>query len=121
MNVHIRGGSKDLASHLRGLTMRVAVVAELIRLLRGSGYPGYEENGLNSVSSVAQRLKERYSDVYGDAAFIPAAIRACVNVKKMDRISIAQDKIATPSEPRRSLSGNGSPPYVLTTLSPSGV
>ena len=34
VNVHIRGGAKDLAIHVRGLTMRVAVVAELIRILR---------------------------------------------------------------------------------------
>ena len=34
VNVSIRGGSKDLATHLRGLTMRVGVVAQLIQILR---------------------------------------------------------------------------------------
>ena len=45
VNVHIVGGSKDLALHLKGLTMRVQVVQELINILRQSGYPGYEKEG----------------------------------------------------------------------------
>ena len=51
--IHIRGGSKDLADHLNGLTMRVAVIDKLIRILRESGYPGYGEGGINSSAKVA--------------------------------------------------------------------
>ena len=100
VNVHVRGGAKDLALHLKGLTMRVAVVEKLIGILRDSGYPGYEEQGLNSESNVSQRMKERYRDRYGEASFTPAAILENVNVKKRDAISIVQDKSATPSEPQ---------------------
>ena len=46
VNVHIVGGSKDLALKLKGLTMRVDVVQGLINILRESGYPGYEKEGL---------------------------------------------------------------------------
>ena len=42
------GGSKDLAAHLSGLAMRVRVVQQLIESLLGSGYPGYETDGVNS-------------------------------------------------------------------------
>ena len=52
VNVHIRGGSKDLTMHLKGLTMRVAVVQELIAILRRSGYPGYEVQGHQKFVSV---------------------------------------------------------------------
>ena len=103
VNVHIRGGSKDLATHLQGLTMRVGVVAQLIQILRSSGYPGYEEGGVNSETRVAQRLKERYTDVYGEARFTPAAIRASISVQKKGSISIVQDKCATPSEPAKQI------------------
>ena len=116
VNVHIRGGSKDLATHLQGLTMRVAIVAELIRILRGSGYPGYEEHGVNSSASVAQRLKERYTDLYGEAAFIPAAIRQCVNVKKMGKYLSRKIKLPLPRS-QKSILRSGRPPYALTTLS----
>ena len=100
VGVHIRGGSKDLAMHLKGLTMRVAVVSELIRLLRRSGYPGYEADGVNSETRVAERLRERYTAVYGEASFTPAAISAAIDVQKRGSISIIQDKGATPSEPQ---------------------
>ena len=36
VNVHIAGGCKDLALHLQGLTLRVGVMQELIRIMRGS-------------------------------------------------------------------------------------
>ena len=61
VNVHIVGGSKDLALHLKGLTMRVKVLQELIEILRRSGYPGYEKDRVNSPSQVARRLDERYA------------------------------------------------------------
>ena len=80
VGVHIRGGSKDLAVHLKGLTMRVGVVSELIRILRASCYPGYRE-GVNAPEHVAQRLRERYTDVYGHAAFTPSAILEAANVR----------------------------------------
>ena len=37
VNVRICDGSKDLATHLRGFTMRVGAVGELIRILRDNG------------------------------------------------------------------------------------
>ena len=79
--------------------MRVGVVAQLMKILRSSGYPGYEEVGVNSEALVAQRLKERHTDIYGEASFTPAAICANINVQKKGTISIVQDKVATPSEP----------------------
>merc|ERR1712107_282856 len=60
VNVHIVGGDKDLALHLKGLTLRVHVMQDLIEILRQSGYPGYDCNGINLSSRVAQRLEERY-------------------------------------------------------------
>ena len=103
VSVHIRGGSKDLAQHLQGLTMRVAVVEELIRLLRASGHAGYEEGGVNGRAKVAARLKERYTDIYGMARFQPAAVRDAICVRAKDKISIVQDKVATPAEPERDI------------------
>ena len=40
VRVCVRGGNKDLAHHLDGVTMRPSVVLELIKILRSSGYPG---------------------------------------------------------------------------------
>ena len=61
VNVRIVGGNKDLALHLKGLTMRVKVIQTLIEILKLSGYPGYEEKGINECSKVASRLHERYT------------------------------------------------------------
>ena len=98
VNVHIRGGSKDLATHLSGLFLRVAVAQKLIEIMRHSGYAGYENRGINAPDKVAQRLKERYTDVYGQASFIPKAVIDAINVQKLSKTSIVQDKIATPSD-----------------------
>ena len=103
VNVHIRGGSKDLALHLSGLTLRVNVIQELIAILRRSGYPGYEVNGINAPDKVAERLKERYLDVYGKASFIPSAVSRAINVQERTKLSIIQDKVATPAEPANSI------------------
>ena len=103
VNVHIRGGSKDLAMHLSGLTLRVHVIQELIAILRRSGYPGYEVDGVNAPDKVAERLKERYLDVYGHATFIPAAVSRTINVQEKTKLSIIQDKVATPAEPANSV------------------
>ena len=98
VNVHIRFGNKDLTAHLKGLTMRVAVVQGLVDIMRSSGYHGYEAGGVNAPNKVAQRLKERYTDVYGQASFIPAAVLRAVNVQNKSSISIVQEKHATPAE-----------------------
>ena len=103
VNVHIRGGSKNLAMHLSGLTLRVNVIQELIFILRRSGYPGYEVNGVNAPDKVAQRLKERHLDVYVQASFIPAAVSRAINVQERTKLSIIQDKVATPAEPANSI------------------
>ena len=60
VNVHIVGGTKDLALHLKGLTLRIDVLEELTKLMRDTGYPGYDVDGINSETLVAARLRERY-------------------------------------------------------------
>ena len=72
---------------------------QLIRILRNSGYPGYEEGGNNSAAKVKQRLRDRYLNVYGSAAFTPAAISGALNVKPLEPVSMVQEKNATPAEP----------------------
>ena len=52
VRVCIRGGNKDLAQNLDGVTMRPFVVLQLIRLLYSSGYPGYEDKGVNAERDV---------------------------------------------------------------------
>ena len=66
--------------------------------MRRSGYDGYANRGINAPDKVAQRLKERYTDVYGQASFIPKAVRVAIEVQKLSKTSIVQDKIATPSD-----------------------
>ena len=103
VHVHIHGGNKDLAVHLSGLTMRVAVVQELIAILRRSGYPGYEMHGINAPDKVAERMKERDTNIYGCGKFIPAEINKAIQVQERSKISIIQDKVATPAEPESSI------------------
>ena len=103
VGVHIRGGTKDMSAHLSGLTMRVSVIQELISILRRSGYPGYEVHGVNAPDKVADRLKERYLDVYGHAVFIPAAVSAAIDVQPKSKLSLVQDKVATPAEPANTI------------------
>ena len=69
--VCIRGGSKDLADHLRGVTMRPKVVLQLISYLRESGYLGYEFDGVNSQAKLEARMDKLYVHKYGSAEFIP--------------------------------------------------
>ena len=89
--------------HLSGLTMRVHVVQQLIEILRASGYPGYEAEGVNSRARVAQRLSERYHKVYGDATFMPAAVKEAIRTGEKTTLSLVQDKVATPSEALQSV------------------
>ena len=98
VHVHIVGGNKDLAIHLKGLTLRVRVVQDLTEILRSGGYPGYERSCVNSPDKVASRLNSRYTEKYGQAAFIPEAVEKAVNVIKNQKTSIVQDKVATPSD-----------------------
>ena len=62
VNVSIVAGNKELAEHLSGLTMRVDVLQELAEILRRSGYPGYEKNGINSPEKVSSRIQNRYTE-----------------------------------------------------------
>ena len=39
VNVHIVGGSKDLALHVKGLTLRIPVMQKLMEIMRDSGIP----------------------------------------------------------------------------------
>ena len=102
VNVHIVGGSKDLAQHVKGLTLRIPVMQRLMDITRRSGYPGYDNAGVNSVDRVASRLQERYSqkygEKYGDAKFTPQAVQDAVRQLDKSKTSIVQDKVATPPE-----------------------
>ena len=82
VRVCIRGGNKDLAEHLDGVTMRPFAVLQLIKLLRSSGYPGYEDKGVNAERDVNRRMKEQYQDKYGEAKFIPDEIFRIVDARK---------------------------------------
>ena len=99
VRVCIRGGTKDLAAHLDGVTMRPHVVLQLIKILRSSGYPGYEDKGVNAQSEVDRRMKEQYEDKYGTAKFIPDTIYQIIDVRKLKGPSIVSDKVASPPEP----------------------
>ena len=100
VNVHIVGGSKDLALHLKGLTLRILVMQKLMEIMRDSGYPGYDYNGLNSFDRVAARLQERYSQKYaekdGEAKFTPQAVQDAVRHLDKTNSSIVQEKVTTP-------------------------
>ena len=54
--------------------------------------------GINAPDRVAQRLKERYADVYGQATFTPQAIQKAVNIVQPSKVSLIQEKHATPAE-----------------------
>ena len=75
VSVSIVGGRKDLALHLKGLTLRIPVLKKMMEIMRDSAYPGYNNNGLNSYDKVALRLQERYSHKYaerfGETEFVP--------------------------------------------------
>ena len=81
VSVSIVGGSKDLALHLKGLTLRIPVLRQLIHIMRVSGYPGYANDGLNSFDRVAKRLNDRYTSKYaerfGEASFTPSGSAGC--------------------------------------------
>ena len=75
LNVHIVGGTTDLATHLEGATMRPAIVEELTTALLSSGYPGYEEDGPNSADKVRERLTIMYKRPYGEEQLSPEKLR----------------------------------------------
>ncbi|MGB1651984.1 MAG: DUF6570 domain-containing protein, partial [Acidimicrobiales bacterium] len=77
VNVHIVGGTTDLATHLKGATMRPEVVLQLIEVLRQSGYPGYTTD-FNSRDKVDERMKNLYTLKYGHKAFMPAKIKEAI-------------------------------------------
>ena len=58
------------------------VVQRLIDILRASGYPGYESDGINAADKVARRMHEQYTQVYGEATFTPAAVAQAVRVRE---------------------------------------
>ena len=65
---------------------------------KASGYPGYDNRGVNSPAQVARRLDERYVQTYGHASFTPAAVQEAVHVHLLQKQSIVQEKVATPPE-----------------------
>ena len=103
VNVRIAGRNKDLAEHLKGLTMRVRVIQDLIDILRCTGYPGYDKHGVNAPDKVATRLHERYTSKYGTAQFTPGAVMDAVHLLDKQKSSITQDKVATPSDAPQSI------------------
>ena len=102
-NVHIIGGSTDLAKHLPGVTMRANKDLELIDLLRESGYAGCEETGLNFRGEVCHRMRAMYENKYAHhEPFIPKAVPEAIDQAYRARLSgpsLVLDKSATPSEP----------------------
>ena len=105
VNVHIVGGSKDLACHLEGATMRTDVVLSLIGELCSSGYSGYT-SPCNSEEAVQRRMKEMYVDKYGKGPFMPEQVREASAASfraKLSGTSLIHDKRATPAEPAQSL------------------
>ena len=77
VRVCIRGGSTHLAEHLAGIIMEVTKANGLIALLRKSGYPGYEDAGINSIARVNHRMKEQYISKYGVARFFLKLSSTC--------------------------------------------
>eukprot|EP00959_Pyramimonas_sp_CCMP1952_P381874 8002355-Pyramimonas_sp.AAC.1 len=71
-------------------------------IMRDTGYPGYDMDGVNSESMVGARLRERnkqkYPDKCGAVRFIPKAVEEVVRHLKSAKESIVQDKVATPPE-----------------------
>lgn len=101
LNVHMVGGSTDLSLHLEGATLRPAVVEEPIRLLRASGYPGYEEDGLNSERQVRYRMDRMCRRRYNADKFIPAEIEKAIAAaweERRGKASFIYDTNATPAE-----------------------
>ena len=58
---------------------------------------------MNSPSRVASRLHERYTSKYGSAEFIPAAVTDAVRVLEKQKVSIVQEKMATPADAPQSV------------------
>ena len=86
--------------------MRPDVVTELIEILRRSGYPGYEETGINSTAAVGQRMQELCISKYGRTRFTPHAVQAAIadaHRASLRGPSLIQDKSATPAEPASSI------------------
>ena len=77
---------------------------KLIEIMRDSGYPGYDQNGLNSVDRVSARL---------EAKFVPQAVQDAVRHFEKTSDSIVQEKVATPAEPAKEAE------HVVRGLSPS--
>ena len=101
LNVHIVGGTTDLATHLKGAKMRPAVVLSLIDILRTSGYPGYTAD-FNSKEQVRARMDQMYTSKYGNEAFIPDKIKKAIEEAhraKLTGTSLIVEKNATPAEP----------------------
>ena len=106
LNVHIVGGTTDLATHLKGAKMRPAIVLRLIDILRKSGYPGYTAD-FNSRERVQKRMTQMYTSKYGEDAFIPAKIKEAIEQAHRARLtgtSLILDKNATPAEPANAVS-----------------
>ena len=101
VSVSIVGGSKDLALHLKGLTLRIPVLRQLIDIMRLSGYPGYANDGLNSFDRVAGRLNDRYTSKYaerfGEASFTPQAVQDAVRAQSHS----SRIKLRRPQSQRR--------------------
>ena len=99
VHCHINGGVKDLAEHIKGLTIRPAVVVALVEELRTSGWPGYESEEPSIVKSRAVKLYGRYNK--GDTwerGFMPNSIKSLIQAQEQfaKEDSLVHDKPATP-------------------------
>ena len=90
VHCHINGGVKDLAEHIKGLTIRPAVVVALVEELRTSGWPGYESEEPSIVKSRAVKLYGRYNK--GDTwerGFMPNSIKSLIQAQENPGICLS--------------------------------
>ena len=114
LNIHIVGGSVDLALHIEGATIRPRVVAQLIAQLRRSGYPGYEAE-VNEQQHVEERLHRMYTSKYGEGPFMPTKIKEAAAHARRASLrgpSLIADKSSHPAEPA------GEVAKLMRTISP---
>ena len=87
--------------------MRPHVVRLLISSLRQSGWPGYEEDGINNAAAVERRIQELYVKPYqGANKFMPKKIEAAIEKAQSAKLlgpSLISEKTASPAEPASSI------------------
>ena len=107
VGICIVGGSKDLAQHLKGITLRVEVMRLLLIAMRNTGLDIYSADSVNSPARMEARLRETYEQPYPAVShsefepFIPNSIKKMISEEQWkgeQPISLVQDKVATPAD-----------------------